>query len=469
MLHIPSAILILHTNKNFILINTETQHLPQRALSVKLWRPQVVLRCETTFSTGNQSTLCDSGTQATSVELGNSAEGRLPMKPKEDNAPRCEEVGVEKGHKASFGNEGSQQSTITQTVIELSFSEEQSLPESTHPQESSKEETGEVSKEAEHGRSEVFSFEEINPCSDSEEEIEPSTDEELRLWRYPQAKGCKEEGSVAAEEQKADVCFKEGGGSKFSREDEEKGGVVGKVHTDIQDGECCLAYVSAEISGCSEVQEDERNRPEEDKLESESCLKDSVEEQSALNGYHSSVYKGALTGDVDPFTNKSDQEDVDGCTHGDEIHQQSKESGAVSVREGGDLESDRKDADGKVKLTEEAAQALKETQTEDTEHGTSIDDVAKVNLEAQAESSSTDESDGAQELEQHVANEMQGGKEGPTGDTHKAEGGESSKKVTFILEPEFINDCTLSASDTSMESTAEGHMSGEKHARRMGV
>lgn len=416
-----------------------------------------MLRHETTFSTGNKSTPCDSGIQATSVELGNSTEGQLPMKQEEDNAPQGEEVGLQKGHKASFGNEGSQQSQ-TQTVIKLSFSEEQSLPESTHPEESSKAETGQVSKGTEHGSSEVFSFEEINPYSDSEEEIEPSTDEELRSWRYPQDKGCREEGSVVAEEQEADVCFKEGG------EDKEKGGsVVGRVHADIQDGECL-------IPGCFEVQEDERNRAEGDKLETESCLNDCKEEQSALNGDHSSVescegcYNGALTGDVDPFTIKSD---VAGCTHGDEIYQQSEESGAVSIRGGGDLESDREDA--KVKLTEEAplsdvTQALKETQTEDAEHGTSIED--EVNLEAQAESSSADESDGAQELEQRAANERQGGKEGLMGE--KAEGGESSKKVTFILEPEFINDCTLSASDTSMESTAELHVSGEKHARRMG-
>lgn len=430
-------------------------------LGVKVQPPGVGLRYETTFSTGNKSTPCDSGTPATSAELGNSAEGRRPVKQKEDEAPRGEEVGAEKGHKASFGNEASQQSQA-QTVIKLSFSEEQSLPESTHPEESS-----EVSKEAEHGRSEVFSFEEIHPHSDSEEEIEPSTDEELRLWRYPPDKGCKEEESAVAEEQRADVCCKEGGGSG---EDGEKGGGV----VDIQDGECCLAY--AEISGCSEVQEDER--PEEDKLESESCPNDSMEEQSALNGDHSSVEswegrcKGALTGDVGPFTNKSDQEDVDGCTHGDETYQQSRESGAVGLREGGDLESDRTDAEGNVKLTEEAplsdvAQAPKGTQTEDTERGTRVEEAAEVNLEARAESSSADKSHGAQELELHAADGRQGGTEGLMGE--KAEGGESSKKVTFTLQPEFIDDCASSASDTSVESTAEMHVSGERRARRMGV
>lgn len=449
-----------------------------------------MLRYETTSSTGKRAP-SDTDTPAASVELENSNEGQLQMQWKEENTHQGGEVREEKEHKASFGNEASQQSQ-TQTVLKLSFSEEQSfssapfggdqnvselptgdeqsLLESTHPEESDMEETGEVSKVTEQGRSE-FSFEEINGYSYSEEDIEPSTDEELRLWRYPQDKVCNEEESIIAEEQEKDVCVKEEEGDLESyRVEKEEGGSVadGSGHPDIQDGECYLAYVSAEIAGSSEVQE-----------------------QSALNGDQGNVescegcYEGALTGDMDTFTKKQNQKDIERCTHEDATCHQPNESLTVNIKENGDPESDRKGPDGRVKQTEESpfadvALALKETQTEDTELETNIEDVAKPKVETRAESSGIDGSDVAQclteglvsdhfleDMEQDAVNERQGVVEGLTGETHKAEGGENSKKVTFILEPELINDSTLSESNTSMESTAETRMSGEKNTKKM--
>lgn len=471
-----------------------------------------MLRYETTSSTGKRAP-SDTDTPAASVELEKSNEGQLQMQWKEENTHQGGEVREEKEHKASFGNEASQQSQ-TQTVLKLSFSEdqsfssapfggdhnvselptgdEQSLLESTHPEESDMEETGEVSKVTEQGRSEVFSFEEINGYSYSEEDIEPSTDEELRLWRYPQDKVCNEEESIIAEEQEEDVCVKEEEGDlESSRVEKEEGGSVadGIGHPDIQDYECYLAYVSAEIAGSSEVQEDEKPRAEKDKLESESFLNDPVKDQSALDQGNvescKGCYEGALTGDMDTFTKKQDQKDIERCTHENEICQQPNESLTVNIKENGDLESDRKGPDGRVKQTEEShladvALALKETQTEDTELEINIEDIAKPKVETRAESSGIDGSDVAQcltkgqvsdhlleDIEQDAVNERQGVVEGLTGETHKAEGGENSKKVTFILEPELINDSTLSESNTSMESTAETRMSGEKNTKKM--
>ncbi|XP_044049707.1 uncharacterized protein si:dkey-30c15.10 isoform X2 [Siniperca chuatsi] len=422
----------------------------------------------------------DSEAPAASGEFENSNEGQLQMEWKEQNTHQGEEVREEKEHKASVGNEemqlGSQQPQ-TQTVLKLSFSEdqsfsrapfgedqnvselptgdEQSLLESTHPEESNIKETAEVSKVTEQGRSEVFSFEEveeIDGSSYSEEGIEPSTDEELRSWRYPQDRMCKGEESIIVEGQEEDVFANEGE-LESSRVEKDKGGSVAdhSEPSDIQDGECHLGYVSAEIAGSSEMQEDKKPRPEEHDLESESWLDDSVKDQSNLNRHQGNIescercYEGAVTGDSNIFTIKQDQKYTEGCTH----------------------------EDNNMTPFACVAQALKETQTGYTELR-NIEDVAKPKVETQTESSDMDGSDGPQcltevhasdhlleteEMGQDAIDERQGVVYGLTGETHNTEGGESSKKVTFILEPELINDSTLSETNTSMESRAETSMS----------
>ncbi len=465
-----------------------------------------MLRCETIFSTGERAPSA-SKAPAASGGLESSNEGELQMEWQEQNTHQGEEVREEKQHKDSIGHKmplGSQQAQA-QTVLKLSFSEdqsfsrapfgkdqnvpelpsgdEQSLLQSINPDESNVKETGEVSKVTEHGGSEVFSFEEveeIDGSSYSEDVIEPSTDEELRLWTYPQDKLYKEEESIIVEEQEEDVCVKEEEGElELSRVEKEKGGSVAhhSEPSDIQDGECYLGNVSAEIASSSEIQEDEKPKPEEDDLESESCLDDSVKDQSPLNRDHGNIgscvgcYEGAVTGDIDIFAIKQDEKDTEGCAHKDDVCQHSKEVQTVNIKdEDMDLESDKR-----VKQTEaDVAQALKETQTGYTELERNIEDVAKPKVETEAESSGIDGSDGAQcltevqasdhlleteEMEQDVIDERQG--VGLMGKKHNTEGGESSKKVTFILEPELINDSTLSETYASMESRAETSISGE--------
>lgn len=331
-------------------------------------------------------------------------------------------------------------------MSEVPSSNEQSSLESPHLEELNMEETGEVSEVTVQVRSEVFSFEEaeeITGYSYSEEEIEPSTDEELRLWRYPRDKVWKEEDSVVAEEQSEGVCIKKDEGESSRVEKEKRNGVAdGCELPDIQHGGCYLACNSAEIAGSSEVQEDEKPRPgEEEELESESCSGDPVQDQFAQGNRES------CEGCCHTLTKKTDQKDGE-------------------------------DLDGKVKQTKDSpfadvAQALKETQTGDLELETNIEDV-----ETRAKSSDINGSDGAQcltesqvtghvleTLDQDAANEREGVVEGLTKESRKAEGAESAKKVTFILEPELINDCTLSESNTSMESTAETHMSGEEKTK----
>lgn len=460
-----------------------------------------MLRYKTDISTGERAP-SDSKAPAASGKLENSDEGQLQMEWKEQNTHQDEEVREEKEHKDSDGNEmqlGSQQPQ-TQAILMLSFSEdqsfsrapfgkdqnvselstgdEQSLLESINPDESNMKETGEVSEVIEQGGSEVFSVEEveeIDGSSYSEEVIEPSTDEELRLWRYPQDKVYKEEESIIVEEQEEDVCVKEEeeGELESSRVGKEKGGSVAHHSgpSDIQDGECYFGNVSAEIAGVIA------------EVESESRLDDSVKDQSTLNRDQGNIescvrcYEEAVTGDIDI---KQDEKDTEGfSTRKDDVCQQSKEIQTVNIKEEDmDLESDRGGPNGTVKQTEaspfaDVAQALKATQTGYTEFERNIEDVAKPKVETEAVSS---DSDGAQcltevqvpdhlleteEMEQDAIDERQGVVYGLTGEIHSTEGGESSKKVTFILEPELINDSTLSETNTSMESRAETSMSGE--------
>ncbi|XP_034734446.1 anillin isoform X2 [Etheostoma cragini] len=285
-----------------------------------------------------------------SVEIKTS-EGQQHMKCKEQNAYRGDAIRGDKEYNASVANEEEQLGTQrphTQTVLKLSFSEdqtfskapfgdEQSLLESDH--ESNMKETV-----VEQENFEVFSFEEIDGSIYSEEGIEPSTDEESRSWRYPQDKVCQEE-NVSVKEEKRE-CELSKGGEKETR-------VSVSDHSeplDIQDGECELDSASAEIPGSSEMQEDKKPRPDED--ESESSLDASVKHQSNLN--------------------------TKSC---------------------------------------EGFSAMKLNQ-KDTRENTSKD------IRQQS-----------------------------------TEGGERSKKVTFVLEPELINDSTLSEASTSMESRAEISMS----------
>lgn len=442
-----------------------------------------MLRCEITFSTGERA---PSDFEAP-VELDNSHEvGQLSTGWKEQNPRRGDEVREEDGNEAK---QPRTQQPQTQTVLKLSFSEDQSfsrvpfsddqseLPtsdeqsslESTLEEESDMAETVEVSIVTE----ETFSYEERDGSSYSEGGVEPSTDEELRSWRYP----LDEEESIVAGEQEEDVCVKEEEGELDSSR-VEKDVADHSEPSDIQDSECYLGDVSAETTSSSEMQDDEKPRSEE----SQSSFDDSVKHQSKPSGDIETIescgglHEGADTEDVDIFTIKPNQKDTGGCSQRDDVCQQSNEIQTVSIEEDNmDLELDRS---GSVKQAEASpssaavAQALTETQTGYTVIKTYIKHAAK----RQAESSDTDGMDRAQsstevqvsdhlleneQMERDTVDEGPRVVDGLREGTRKAEGGESSKKVTFILEPELINDSTLSEANTSTESRAETSMSGE--------
>lgn len=439
----------------------------------------------TTFSTG-KNIPCDSDAPAASVLPKNCNDAQLQMEMKEESSCHDEEVREQEKCKTSFSNEVSQH-LKSQTVLKLSFSEdqsfsgthlsgdlnaselptgnEQSLLDLSHPEESNMGETGEVDKKSDQDRSEMLSCENMTGYSYSEEEIEPSTDEELRLWRYPRGKVCNEEESVRVEEKEDDI--KEGEADLgSSRAENEKGA---NEHSDMWDGECHLAYASAVMVSPSEMQENETPREERDKSESESCLDYPPPNRDHSNDHPSEgCYEDALLGDGDTITEKQEHLDIERCACSDDTGEQANESPTLNVEAVQNLQSDSK---GPVKDAEEEkmVESQRSAQGDNTELGINTEDVG-----GREASSLTDGSDEAQCLGkvqglgqlfvEEASNEEQERVEEPTEKTVKPQGGESSKKVTFILEPELIVDSKLSQSNTS---SAETHLSGERSTKMM--
>lgn len=437
----------------------------------------------TTFSTG-KSIPCDSDTPAASVLPENCNDAQLQMERKEESSCHDEEIREQEKCKTSFSNEVSQH-LKSQTVLKLSFSEdqsfsgahlsgdlnaselptgnEQSLLDLSHPEESNIGETGEVDKKSDQDRSEMLSCENMTGYSYSEEEIEPSTDEELRLWQYPRDKVCNKEESV--EEKKDDI--KEGEtdlGS--SRAENEKGA---NEHPDMWHGECHLAHASAVIVSPSEMQEDETPREEGGKSKSESCLdyppsnRDHSNDEPCKEGH-----KDALLCDGDTITEKQEHKDIERCACSDDTGQQANESPTLNVEEVQNLQSDSK---GPVKdaQEEEMVESQRNTQGDNTELNT--EDVggreASSFIDGSDESQCLGQVQGLGQLfVEETLNEEQERVEESTEETVKPQGGESSKKVTFILEPELIVDSKLSQSNTS---SAETHLSGERSTKMMRV
>jgi len=312
-------------------------------------------------------------------------------------------------------------------VSELPATDKQSVLKSTSLDESEVEEAAEVSKLSEDDACEVFTFDEDEILGDSscgdEAEIEPSTDEESKMWRYPQGSVYKNEESIVDKEQ--EVCTKEA--LESSKLDKEAGGTF--THHD--------KAVSDETAGSPERQGDEKARAESEDV--------SVKEESVSEGDRGTVESGDGCHESKPTggVEKHEQERV-GCTDGYDAFEQSQTGQALSIKG--------------------VAEALKESQTENTDHERNIEDVAELSGEAEGAPSDSDGHDGAQSLTAIEASDSdgrQGVLDGQTHETQEKEGRKSSKKVTFVLEPELINSSAFSESDASMESRAETSLSGE--------
>ncbi|XP_074533005.1 anillin, actin binding protein 2 isoform X2 [Halichoeres trimaculatus] len=371
---------------------------------------------------------CDSDVPDSSAEPGDPSE-QLKVKQEEQSEHQGKEFEEGIDYMASFGSENHPrpQKPQTQTVLMLSFSEDQSfssmplceeqnvselptgedqsLLECTSVEEFNIMKAGRGSGADKKVRSEGISVEETeekNCSAHHEERMETSTDEEQRLWRYPSE--CEEESVLAQQQAGGEVCAKEEEAMLDSSEVEEQSGGSAADHRELSDllyGECERSEnVSAEIANTSEMMEDEE--PERDKLGSERMV--------------SSAGCSENRGDI--FTTVQDENSPGASSDEDDESQVQKETQTVGV----DEESDRRNL--------KPSQSMRKVQMSD------------VCLEKE-------------ETEQAVTDERQGDVE----DTQEREEGDSSKKVSFILEHELISDPAPSDTNASLESRIERRVS----------
>lgn len=335
-----------------------------------------------------------------------------------------------------------------QNMSDLTASNEQSFSELTLPHESNVKETSQESTVSEQGSSDMLAFEDDEKmdsscCSDGE--IEPSTDEELRMWRYPQSTSCMEEESAIDE-----ACVKDVQGES-SQMNEEK--TDENEPTDIQD-DGPRSDVSTKTAGCSEIQKDDKSKPE-------SCLENSMRGKCTLDRDKESTEsckegrQGLLTADSDVLTIKQEQKDVELCSHDDDAAERSKETQTVCIKE----ESDSGGSDGDKRAL---PTSFENEQNERAGLERNLEDEAQPVVKPKG---TLTEADGAQtSAEIQPCDHLEVGQESVdervnldvslTEDTRKR--GESSKKVSFILEPEFINSSGVSDNNTSTETALSG-------------
>lgn len=207
-----------------------------------------------------------------------SAEPRLTREGQKESISLGEEGAIEKEPRAVVLSKVDLPES--QTVLKLSFSEEHSLSElqaadknsflqSTLLEESNTKETSQVFRETEEEQiSELFTFdgdETVEGSTCGEEEIEPSTDEELRVWRYPQQEVCVDEDAVLEKKQ----VFNKKDEPELSREGKEN--IDGAPDLDV----------SNKTASFLQQQEAENKRLDEEKSEGEDEVDDSLKKRPA--------------------------------------------------------------------------------------------------------------------------------------------------------------------------------------------
>lgn len=334
------------------------------------------------------------------------------------NALTGSEVWEEMECKAWFGNRGSQPSQ-NQAVLKLSFSEIQ-RPSSTY-----------------------FGGEQSDLHTEDDKSLLESTN-----LKEPQA-------SIIAEKPQRHLCVTEIKEDVHSFTREERMNFAGYNLTAMGSNEGYLA-ISSDLQY-------EIYKPEIKGLQPENNLGDSVKDQSTFNtnSGHVESCEGCSEGPqwshTDNFPLKLGQKDVDGRTCEEDICQEANDGIMVNT----------KYADPEKNLL----YSVIERQARDSEFQINIDE---QKVKTQVELLSTVDTDRSQhstvvhvvdkdlvECDHRTVNKRQEMIEEETDE--KTESGESSKKVTFLLEPEVINESTLTKNSTSMESTTETHVSGENN------
>lgn len=404
--------------------------------------------------------------------------------------------------------------------------------------------------------------------SDNEEAMEPSTDEELRRWRYPGHRELGGEESSIAQEEEDTECTEGGQGERgfCVVKNEKKRDVADHIEpSEVQGRECCMGIVHAGVSRsvkAQEHQEDVESGSEQGQTRSEiSSSVPSVQDQRAVGQPTNDRGQGDLenheadaeqTGELNPHTAIQDpeqqelEETIESSSRREQIESEKSSSprsvphqalidphtakqdhnvfeprtvdqhplsqtGNIKQENIGEdyemgeeqtgqpciadvvefvMETQREDDPRHIELyinEVDTAQTIINTQISKGDEQKDIEpnreDVVQAVMEIQASTEDnpadtehhrnyitetlTDHREAGGETEPHAAGKEQGDVEVwigevQMGQAHQSEGRGVLKKVTFILEPELINDSAVSEMDTSSESRGETSVSGER-------
>ena len=226
-----------------------------------------------------------------------------------------------------------------------------------------------------------------------------------------------------------------------------------------QDGEG--GHILALVSRCPETQEPEEAILMEEHIESEvSPLVDSPKTEKAIRHFNGDTFHG----DLEDW-NEDPMQTVDIVAQTGTVKREETDLEFKGPAEPSSLEPTAPDG--------RASDRQAVTNDDPALHGTVNDvapsdqgsppysdphDAAQTPAEAQAADKGGSEPglpDGGHHVTKGPAHENQ------TEEAHPPEGRGNQKQVTFILEPEFINDSILSESSTSCQSQAESSFSGE--------
>lgn len=366
-----------------------------------------------------------------------------------------EGVEEDKDHSVLVQNEekmlvSQQQQQQPETVVKLSFGEDQKvsveearLLELTPTEKLNKKDTSveiDLFEDSDH---------QMDSSSCDEEMIEPSTDEELKMWRYPN--NVRHEESIVSEEEEVEelaVGREEKGEEEVSVLDQSQVSVV-------QSMESYLGDVSTDIPSSCEVPKDSSLCREQ--VTTESC-----------NGCNQDM----INGDDSNVTVSADQKDIEGCTvENDKCCEQSEDMQTFTDDEKQtDLSSHSREEEMSRCLTVDETPDKTPTveldlqkNTGDTVHPTTdnLIDICDDPSLCLTKSEVTDTVAEGIDKKCDCSDDL-------LVESCKAEEGENSKKVTFMLEPELISGSGLCQAGTSEEPRAETSLSG-KDRNKTGV
>ncbi|XP_056454850.1 anillin-like [Gadus chalcogrammus] len=389
---------------------------------------------------------CDTLTAATRVEIENCSEYEEKNMCREPDSPKVERDDKEKEEDGSVREEKVIGSPVQ--PCELFIDEDQSVLESPPAKEMSGQ-TRESPVPIEEGASEALLLEGEEECrgsSHGEEDMEPSTDEEQRLWHYPQG------GDDGEREATVEALGEPEGESWPAGEEQEKSGGQG-AQQDVQDRDD--GHALALVSRGSESLEPEEAIIMDERIESEvSLLVESLPTEKAIR--HSN--REACNTDPMPTVDTLAQTDTGKL---EETYVEFKGPAEPSI-----LEQTEPCGRGREH------QAM--TDNDPAHNPGAMDDMAPMNRcdpthshpDKAAQPASEDPVEEMEGLEPAPADGGPCAPDGPNNDSQAEAapltGGRGiQKKVTFIMEPELINDSLLSEANTSCESQAESSFSGE--------